>query len=195
MQLRGRLQALIFMDEWLIPCSAAYLVRQWNRKEKWGYRIRKHWVAAGILRASWSRCLIWMKYRLRWLKDGWDRRKCCLEANGSDLCGSWQHKETQPGLGNVYMLLERYCWKGWATERVADTHKRTVSATVYMEEGKGALTMGLGNYCLNDGQVGNPVRQNQLHTYTDYWRWEEDSCNKATTERQMLQYHFFENTW
>lgn len=51
--------------------------------------------------------------------------------------------------------------------------------------------MGLGYYCLNDGQVGNPVRQKQLHTYTDYRRWEEDSCNEATTERQMLHYNFF----
>ena len=57
-----------------------------------------------------------------------------------------------------------------------------------MGEGNGALTMGLENYCLSGRQVGNPVRQRQLHTYTDHRRWEEDSCNEATTtERQVLQ--------
>lgn len=148
-----------------------------------------------------------MKDRLRWLKTLGDRRKCHLEENRSDPCSCWQCRKTQSGLGNVVKCLKSFpapehsptwvkgwapCWKALMSCReggsLAGTCKRTVNATLLMVEGNGALTMGLGNYCLTWGQVGNPMRQRQFHTYTDHRRWEGDSCSKTTTtERQMLQ--------
>jgi len=78
------------------------------------------------------------------------------------------------------MLLEGMCCREVCS--LAGTSKRTINATLLMEEGNGALTIALGNCCLSAGHVGNPVRWRQLDTQIA-----EDGKKTLPTRQQELK--------